>query len=514
MTGIGSHSGEQAETIAFLSDPRSHGTDGPVDLIETHAAIVFLAGQRAYKLKKAVTYPFLDYGTPELRRESCEAELALNRRTAPGLYLEVRAVRRGANGRLGFEHGDPVDWVVVMRRFDQHDLFDRLAAEGTLTLDRLRPLTDRIAQFHADAEVVRSRGGAAAMRRILDGNRESMAAVASIIAASEADALHRASVDALSALGPLLDRRRDEGHVRRCHGDLHLRNICLVDGVPTLFDCIEFSDEIACIDVLYDLAFLLMDLWQRGLRPEANFVFNRYLDMTDESDGLAAIPLFMSMRAAVRAHVSALAAGAQADAGARRREEEAARSYLALAADLLRPVAPRLVAIGGFSGTGKSTLGRALAPDLGGAPGARVLRSDVIRKRLMQVAPETRLPESAYRIEASNAVYAEIDRRAEEVLDAGMAAVADAVFAQPDERRSIAEVAARRGAAFTGFWLEAPLAVLASRLAARIGDASDATGEVARRQLGYRTGTIEWHRIDASGDPAATAAAALAILDS
>ena len=180
--------------------------------------------------------------------------------------------------------------------------------------------------------------------------------------------------------------------MRRGHGDLHLRNVCLFEGRPTLFDCLEFSDELASVDVLYDLAFLLMDLEHRGLADFANLVLNRYLDLTGEDDGLAAMPLFLSLRAAIRAHVTAAAMERAAQPGAKPAMGAEARSYLDLCARLLRPRSCRLVAIGGLSGTGKSTLAAALAPSLG----ARVLRSDVIRKRLFDVAPETRLPASAY----------------------------------------------------------------------------------------------------------------------
>ena len=190
----------------------------------------------------------------------------------------------------------------------------------------------------------------------------------------------------------MLDRRGAAGKVRRCHGDLHLRNVCLFEGKPTLFDCLEFSDELASVDVLYDLAFLLMDLEHRGLADFANLVLNRYLDLTGEDDGLAALPLFLSLRAAIRAHVTAAAMERAAQSAAEPAMAAEARRYLELAAQFLRPRSCRLIAIGGLSGTGKSTLAAALAPCLG----ARVLRSDVIRKRLFGVAPETQLPASAY----------------------------------------------------------------------------------------------------------------------
>ncbi len=317
------------------------------------------------------------------------------------------------------------------------------------------------------------------------------------------------SMTAWQGVAILLDRRRAEGKVRHCHGDLHLRNICLLDGKPTLFDGIEFSDDIADIDVLYDLAFLLMDLRHREHNDLGNLVFNRYLDRTDDADGLAALPLFLSLRAAIRAHVTAAAAMRQTGSAT---TSEPARSYLALARDLLRPRQPSLIAIGGVSGTGKSSLARAVAPELGPVPGARMVHTDVIRKRLSGTTPETRLPPEAYRREMNDRVYQTLYAEAEQALRAGYAVIADAVFLLPAERAAIAGIAEAVGVPFTGIWLEAPPELLARRIAARSGDASDATVDVMRQQLGHDPGTIEWRRLDAAKEIADLATATRSIL--
>jgi aminoglycoside phosphotransferase family enzyme len=357
---------EQQRVIAFLSEPSSYGPAVErVDVIETHASLVFLAGDRAYKLKRAVKYPYLDFSTPERRRRACEAELALNRRTAPTLYLEVRALARMADGRIGFAGTGPaIDWVVVMRRFEQSSLFDALAQTSGLSAPLMYELAEHIADFHAMAERRFDSGGAAALTTIAETNHRCfIEARQAGFAPERIDEIRENSSQRLAAIGGLLDQRRAEGKVRRCHGDLHLRNICLFEGKPTLFDCLEFSDALAFIDVLYDLAFLLMDLEHRGLTDFSNIVLNRYLDLTGEDEGLAAMPLFLSLRAAIRAHVTATAMD-QAAAAERKREMAAeARSYLDLAARLLRPRPCRLVAVGGLSGSGKSTLAAALAPE-------------------------------------------------------------------------------------------------------------------------------------------------------
>ncbi|MBC7160078.1 MAG: AAA family ATPase, partial [Porphyrobacter sp.] len=339
-----------------------------------------------------------------------------------------------------------------------------------------------------------------------------MEQVADLLPGAPADALRRRSIALLEDLAPVLDRRAREGHVRHCHGDLHLGNICLWRGQPTLFDCLEFDPELATIDVLHDLAFLLMDLWQRGYRDEAALLFNRYLDRTNEEDGLAAVPLFLSLRAAVRAHVEASAARARQGAD-RSRAVAAAGAYLTAALAFLERQEARLVAVGGLSGTGKSTLAAALAARIGGAPGARWLRSDVLRKRLHGVAPESRLPPAAYAAQESAAVYADLAAAARGTLQAGRSVIVDAVFARQNEREAVAAMAREAGVGFTGLWLEAAPDLLRERVAARRDDASDADLAVLERQLGYDLGDLAgWQRVPAAGPPAEVLAAALRIL--
>ena len=265
---------EQRETVAFLSDPETHG-GARVETITTHASIVFLAGERVLKLKRAVKYSYLDFSTAALRRASCEAELALNRRTAPKLYLGVAPVTRTADGGLALGGGgEAVDWVVVMQRFPQEALFSRLAEADQLTPGLMRGLADRIAAFHRDAEVTPDFGGVKGVAQVIGINDENLRRDGPPrISVPEAEALTAAARKSTTDLSGLLERRRAAGKVRHCHGDLHLNNICLIDGEPTLFDCIEFNPSLACIDVLYDLAFLLMDLRFRGHATEAAIVF-------------------------------------------------------------------------------------------------------------------------------------------------------------------------------------------------------------------------------------------------
>jgi uncharacterized protein len=454
---------DQRDVIDFLSRPSSYGAAVErVEIIETHVSLVFLAGDRAYKLKREIRFPYLDFSSVEQRRIACEAELALNRRTAPELYLEVRALTRTANGGIGFgAEGRVVDWIVVMRRFDQAALFDELAKTNRLNESLMTELADHIAAFHQAAESRSDHGGAAALAAVVETNHCCLTAAPHAgFVIQDIVEIRQRSLDRLAAIGTLLDRRRVAGKVRRCHGDLHLRNVCLFEGRPTLFDCLEFSDELASVDVLYDLTFLLMDLEHRGFAGFSNLVLNRYLDLTGEDDGLAAMPLFLSSRAAIRAHVTAAAMERAAQPKLRLEMAAEARSYLELAARFLRPRPCRLIAIGGLSGTGKSTLAAALATNLG----ARVLRSDVIRKRLFAVAPETRLPAGAYTAQVSHRVYQTLRRKAAEALAAGYSVIIDAVSLKPAERQSFVTIAEAAGVPFAGLWLEAPPATMDRRL--------------------------------------------------
>lgn len=491
---------DQSSVVAFLSSPATHA-GAAVERIDTHASIVFLAGERAWKLKRAVRYDYLDYSTADQRRAMCEAEVRINRRTAPALYRGVTPVTRQADGSLTMGGaGTPVDWLVEMSRFDQNGLFNRLAEAGVLPLELMGRLAHAIAGFHETADRRVSQGGWDAMRRVIDGNAAGFAEEgAGILDPVTCAKLTNCARIALDRGNVLLDQRRADGLVRQCHGDLHLRNIVLLDGQPTLFDAIEFNDEISSIDVLYDLAFLLMDLGRLELPHHANLLWNGYLADTADLDGLPLMPLFVSCRAAVMAKTTATSANLQTDADRRLELQALASDYLSRAAALLDPAPPRLVAVGGLSGSGKSTLASALAPSVGAAPGAVVIRSDELRKKLCGVKPLDRLGPEGYTDEVSRRVYTTLMEQADKVVRSGYTAIGDAVFADSADRDAIQHVAGAAGVPFVGLWLEAAEPVLISRVEGRGPDASDAGIEVVRRQLARRLDALRWHRCDASG---------------
>ena len=488
---------DQSATISFLKSSLSLN-EAPVEIIETHISLIFLVGQRAYKMKRAVKLPYADFSSAEKRLAACRKEVELNILTAPEIYLGVKIITRETNGNLALGGGGQLlDALVEMKRFDQSLLLDHIAALGGLTPTIVTSLARAIVKFHRVAQIMHGNSGTANIAAVLKVNEDGFA-TSRVFSAKETQDLTTALDRRLTQLTNLLDRRERAGKVRRCHGDLHLRNIFLQEGQPCLFDCIEFNDQIATTDILYDLAFLLMDLWHRGHPELANLVVNRYLDETDDDDGFAALPFFIAVRAAVRAHVIATQAEDADDEAATLARE--ARSYFQLAQSLLSTVAPQLVAIGGLSGSGKSTLAEMLAPRIGPAPGARIIESDRIRKAIHGVAPETRLPQAAYRPEISARVYQEMVWRVRLILAGGGTVIANAVFEKARNRQLIEKAAAEGQRAFSAFWLHGDPALLRRRVAKRVGGASDATADILERQLSHEIDDIDWVRIDA-GQP-------------
>lgn len=472
--------GAQEPVVRYLASLESGAT-----IVVTHISIVVLGAQYAYKLKRAVRFPYLDFSTPDRRLAMCEREATLNLRFAPRLYLGARRVTRTRDGGLALDgDGAVVDAIVLMRRFPDDALFDTLARDKRLPGEMIDRLAADLARLHEDSTPDFSRGGAQALARISASAGESLRE-AEIAAPGEVAAQMAALDAALGREAARLDARRAQGLVRRCHGDLTLRNICLFEGTPTPFDCIEFDDDIAIIDVLYDFAFLLMDLVRIGAHDLSARALNRYLDSRDEITGLRLLPLFMSLRATIRAHVEATQS-----------HHETGRAYFDLARALIVAPTPRLVAIGGRSGAGKSSVAAALAPLLA-APGARTLNSDRIRKKMFGAAPTERLPPDAYASAASERVYAEMFEAAGRIAASGWPVVVDAVFDREQDRARVESIARDAGVPFLGAWLDADFDTLAARVETRRDDVSDATRAVLEMQMARDAGEIAWLRLDA-----------------
>lgn len=484
----------QTETVEFLSSGRAFASTEPVEVVETHGAYVFLCGDTALKLKRAVKYDYMDLSTIEQRQKMIARELELNRPNAPEIYRDLLPVTQTCEGlRLGGD-GLVVDWVLRMWRFPPEDELEALAESGNFD-DRLADATGKaIFAYHAAAPV-RDQPGRKLIADILAELGRVFGEFPGVEGTERFADWQAAASDKLKQVGALLDARGRDGHVRRAHGDLHLRNLVLCNGLPVPFDALEFDETLGTCDVLYDLAFMVMDLCHRGLQRQACRTLDAWLREArgKEDAGLAALPLFLSVRAAIRAMVLLQTDRARGVPGSSTAEIAA---YLDLARVALRPHPPELIAIGGFSGSGKSVLARSLAPCVGALPGAVILNSDQERKTGL---PENvRLDAENYSADQREAVYRAAFDRAETILLAGHSVILDATFIDPDLRAAAQEVAARATVPFRGFWLRAPDTVLEARIRARKDDVSDADTVVLEKQLAAPLGTLTWQSLDAA----------------
>jgi uncharacterized protein len=333
------------------------------------------------------------------------------------------------------------------------------------------------------------------MMRITEGNVRSASAAG--LPSIDLESWQTRMMEAIEARHAWFTARSTTGFIRRCHGDMHLGNICLWEGKPVPFDALEFDESLATIDVAYDLAFLLMDLDRRAGRAAANRVMNRYVARNSDADVATGFPIFLSQRAMIRAHVLA-SMGQESAGGQDSAAGQEGAAYLTAAGTYLDPDTPVVIAIGGLQGTGKSTLARALAPGIGPAPGALVLRSDETRKRLHGLLPEARLPPRAYSPAANAATNEALAEQARVAAEGGHAVIVDATFLDLTVRVALERAITRVARRFLGVWLFAPLSLLEQRIAARSGDASDATVEVLRRSAQDDPGAGDWLQVDAS----------------
>ncbi len=481
--------------IAALCRPAAfdHPAEHP-ELIETHISAVILAGDWAYKIKKPVDLGFLDFSTLERRRHFCEEELRLNRRLAPDLYRDVVPVVAGPDGPRFGGPGRPVEYAVRMRRFDQSAQLDRQLEAGALAARDMDEIAAHIAQFHGDAAVAPADsdwGTPSAVRRPVQANFETLrpalagTGLAATLARLEAWTGERADV-----LTPVFGRRRDDGRVRECHGDLHLRNMARIDGRIVAFDGIEFEPALRWIDVASDSAFLLMDLTSRD-RPDLGWRFmNGWLSATGDYDCLAVLDWYVCYRHLVRAKVDAIRLG-QEGVGPAERARLAGRieRHLDLAERVGAPSQGALLITHGLSGSGKSRLARRL----GAALPAVVLRSDVERKRLHGLAPlESRaqgVRQGLYSEDASDRTYRRLADLADALLRLGRTVIVDAAFLERTRRDSFLALARARGVAGLVLAVEAPRATLEARVARRAEhgrDASDAGPAVLAAQYAQR----------------------------
>ena len=448
----------------------------PVRLLETHISWVLLAGSEAYKLKKPLHLPFLDFSTLALRRHFCEEELRLNRRLAPQVYLGVVDVRESSNGpRFGGE-GPVCDAAVRMRRFPDGALWSEMLAAGCLTAQHIDAIAKRLADFHRDAAIAPAGGTfgtAASHARVVRGLIDGIDAEPNAWCPPEWPAVRRWLLAQQPVLAPVWAARLRGGRVRECHGDLHLANVLQLDGQPAAFDGIEFDPALCWIDVQSDIAFLAMDLLANGARTLAFRFINAYLQASGDHDGLPALRYHLVCRAVVRGTVSALAERQRAACAA----PDCAAKYMALALALSNGADPRLGITHGLPGSGKSFVSQAMTEQAG----AICVRSDVERKRFFGLSA---LESSRGRLTGGHAgsiysqatterTYERLAEMARLALAGGWPIVADAAFLRRSERAAFAALAAESLVPFSIFECRAELTLLRHRLAQRQASGND-----------------------------------------
>lgn len=495
--------------LQFLLNPKSYphkvvlepGAASPRH-IETHISDVFLTGDFAYKIKRPLKYDFLDFSTLEQRRIACERELALNRRFAPAIYLEVVAITRDGDRLQIGGTGEVVEYAVKMKQFDNRQLFSELLKSNQLQPEQIVGLTKEVVRFHRQAELRPGAWGFEVVKRLVTENIDAIAEFGQEQGSKEKAVLLRALCDLALERHYELISERSQTKVRALHGDLHLRNVVMIDGQPTMFDGIEFNDEYSNIDPWADIGFLIMDLNSAGRRDLATYALNSYLDQTDDYAGLELLPLYMSYRAAVRAKVAGLRARSSGESAAVNPEF---LRYRELALKLIDPANCHVICVGGFSGTGKSTLAAGLAPVLG----AIHLRTDVVRRHVFGLAEGQSAPKEIYSDQNINLVYDEVLKRARHAAAAGFPVVIDAVFGDRQQREDAEGIVKafekdRQKIAFTGIWCEVPREVAIERIRKRSAtrqDPSEATEAVLDLQLARGAGEMAWRRLDSSAEP-------------
>jgi uncharacterized protein len=473
------------EIAAAMAEPRFYAhRPGEVGVRETHISWVFLAGDLAFKLRKAVTFPFLDYGTAERRRHMCEEEVRLGLRLAPDLYLGLRAVVPRDGGLALADAGDPsaLEHVVAMRRFDEADTLAARLEAGRATEDDVREVARHIAEFHSAADPAPPGSfGPPQVASTVSENFTTLLAFADEIGDPRLAAAHRFAVAFLHGRHSQLAARVGRGHVRECHGDLRAEHVILEAGAVAIFDPVEFDPALREIDTAADLAFLVMELVEGGREDLAEALVQEYRSRGGDDGGDSLLAFYAAYRAWVRAKVACLRA-AELPSGARRaREMEHARALAALGERLSwRARRPFVLVTCGASATGKTHLAEALAA----AAGVPHLSSDRLRKELAGIAPEERAPRREYSDEASMRTYEQLGARASAAAARG-GAIVDATFRRRAHRDAFA--AAYAGSPPPVFVeCRAPAAVVAERARRREGDPhrlSDATAEIALHQL-------------------------------
>lgn len=460
-----------------------HPVTEPVQLVQTHVSYVLLTGDYAYKVKKPVNFGFLDFSTLEKRKHFCEEELRLNQRGAAALYLEVLPIVQVGDRFQLDGTGEAVEYGVKMRQFPAGTLFSDLFEQGKITPELLERLAQVLAQFHARGatnDYIRSFGQVSQIRQAIDENYDQTERYIGGPQTRQQFDETRAYTDRLFATqASLFNQRIENNWIRECHGDVHLRNIALWNDEILLFDCIEFNEPFRFVDVMFDIAYIIMDLDARDRRDLSNRFLNAYLEQTGDWEGLQVLPLYLSRQSYVRAKVTSFLLDDPSIPDPVKQEcTETAARYYRLAWEYTRPRQGRLILMAGLSGSGKSTIARELAQQIG----AIHIRSDAVRKHLAGIPLETRGSSDLYTPEMSQKTYDRLLKLGITLASQGYPVILDAKYDRQVLRQAVITQAQTHQIPLQIIHCHAPLTVLQERLHQRQGDISDATVDLLPEQ--------------------------------
>ncbi|AKG22604.1 bifunctional aminoglycoside phosphotransferase/ATP-binding protein [Calothrix sp. 336/3] len=461
-----------------------HPVKEPIQLIQTHVSYVLLTGDFAYKVKKPVNFGFLDYSTLAKRSHFCQEELRLNQRGAAELYLQVLPITLEGDKYLLNGEGDAVEYVLTMQQFPDGALLSEMFAAGTLQESHMQELGKVVAEYHVRAEIndyIQSFGEVQQVRSAIDENYQQTMKYIGVAQTQEQFEKTKQYTDDFFATRPELFASRIQGKlIRECHGDLHLRNIALWHDKILVFDCIEFNEPFRFVDVMYDVAFTVMDLEARQSRELGNVFLNTYVEQTGDWEGLQVLPLYLSRQAYVRAKVTSFLLD---DPGVPETvKEEAAQTaaaYYKQAWEYTQPRTGKLILMSGLSGSGKSTTARQLAKQLGGIQ----IRSDAVRKHLVGIPLMQRGGDEVYSAEMTEKTYHRLIELGVLLAAQGFVVILDAKFDKQKWRELAIAQAQSHNLPLEIIHCTAPVEVIQERLHQRQGDIADATADLLTSQM-------------------------------
>lgn len=474
------------EMLRFLTNPKSypHETTAEIKHIETHISHIFLCGDYAYKLKKALDLGFLDFTTLVKRKFFCTEELRLNSIFAPDLYLDVIPVYK-EDGEFTFrEKGKTVEYLVKMRQFDQEQIFSSIVERKAFSIELFTDLARELARIHQKAKSgpeISRYASAAHTGEVAEQNfAQTREYIGKCISQESFDRIQKFTLNFLDSHKSLFKKRQESQKIRECHGDLHLNNICIYKGEIQFFDRIEFNKEFRNIDVVYDLAFLYMDLQYKKQYIAANRLKNEYFEQSGDYEGAALLAFYACTRAYIRGKVTAFRLN-DTEANAQEKEDivAEAKAYFDLAESYATPEKPALWITAGLSGSGKSTAARKIAAK----KQFLIIRSDAIRKHLCGISLHEKGPQHIYDSETSRTTYEKLIHLAEFLTPFGVSVILDARFDKRKWRAEAMKLAAERSLNFRIVYCTAPPAELKERLKQRSGDVSDADASLIDSQI-------------------------------